>query len=1118
MNENMSYGGKFFTEFQSAEEAWYAAHELNGRIAGEGTIVFKNDGTLPLDPIEDGITVLGVRSGDIAEAVNGSIVAPNTVDPMASGLRNAGFRVNPVMERFYQGLSNRAEGHETVEFTEEVKRSLGAYDEAAVLVFQRVLPKEDVAPSIALTGHKAADNVNGEGKEGELAGHEDSDGASRELQDKVIAGRTEDEAYGWAHEHSAWSPVEGSEVADHTKNEKGYVEVKHSLQLTKSEQDLIEFAKQNFKKVIVTFNSSHAFELYNLEKDPDVNAVVWFGRPGVQSAGITAVGKILAGKINPSGGAAHEYERDFTADPTYQNTTTGRQFRYGALADDVPGDYVGRWPNDPTHPENCYLTGKPGTNLSGIRFMDYEEDIYFGYKYYETFWSEIAAGHTSLTEGKDPSKYQEIADQWHHRHVVYPFGFGLSYTDFSFKMNGLFEDVKGKTALTELAKFAEGDGQVKKFYASVTVKNIGNVAGKKTVQVYATTPYIDGEIEKPFVKLVGFAKTAILNPGKSETVMVEIDAQDIASFDDLDKNNNGHAGWELDAGHYVFRAMGSSSMLRSQETNDDPLLDEYDEIEFDLAAGINLIHDNFSGNEVVPLFSDKTKDDWMLRPTGYSYKEGVESKLLSRHDMEATFPHAPTYDDLIMSTAALVKYRSTLSMGSENNLNNYFGEEEGSIDKVGNPWVKEVPTNWTQAAQDDKGNLLNPESRVGGKCAIMLKDMANVPFNDPKWDTFLNQLTYKEISDLFSSGQPAIDAIGKKKDANADRPLNLGSTFTWCDAPTQAATFNTELIERLGELTGEMCLLKGSSTGWWGPGANTNRSHFDGRTKEYYSQDPVHGGYLGRAASRGCQSKGVMVYIKHYCLHNEEDQGCQETYFLSEQDFRENFLPSFKRTMQEGHAAGAMTNAQREGAWTVGGQSYDFMITMTREEWGWDGELVSDMLQGQYQSAFLDSRITEEEKTAGTYSFVDGGSRTHNNNNLDLHLRCTVGKMSSTGHNLNGVWDASLRDGKGSVMTYWNNTSKERKQCDMEYYWMRMTAKYALFKSANSNLAQNGIDLSKLQNITVEGTQGTALTPTAAPLSAEDLGISIPNYTVASGELPSGVSINAKTGVISGTP
>ena len=1097
INENMQYGGKFFTEFKSKEEAFAAAHEHAGEIVAEGTVMFKNDGSLPLDVKTEAVTVLGVRSGDLAEGVDGTLFQPNAVDPMASGLRNAGFKVNPVMEDFYSSLQEKNEKKEVTKFGEGVMRSLKNYNDAAVIVIQRVVGKENISPEVALTGKTTADAV--AGKDGELAGHRDQDGALRELQDKKHAGAGEEEAYGWEHKHSAWSPAEEGDDLDkaivHEVGGKKYVEVKHGLQLSSSEQELIEFAKNNFKKVIVTFNTSHAFEMYNLEKDPGVNAVLWFGRPGIHSAGITSVGKILSGEINPSGCAPTEYERDFTADPTFMNTSTGRQFRYGSLAEDVPGDYVARFPNDTDHPENCYLTGKPGTQLSGIRFMDYEEDIYFGYKYYETYYAEMKKTDASA------------AETWHRRNVVYPFGFGLSYTEFKFDNMKLYKN-KGLTQVLGDDAIGEAAGKVTKIYAAVEVENIGQVAGKKTVQIYARAPYTVGEIEKPDVKLVGFGKTQLLKPGQKETVVVEIDVQDIASFDANDANHDSHKGWELDKGNYSILALGCSSELRCA-------LDA-DSVNFALTANVDLVNDTFSGNEVTPLFSDPTELDYTLRPSdgSWSKKNGVGSVLFSRSNMDGTFPKAPTYDDLILSTEALAKAAKTYAMGATNNLNNLFGNEPGSIDKNAkeSKWAKEgqIPANWTQAADAKTREI-----------TLKLKDMANVPFDDQKWDTFMNQLTYQELTSLFTSAQPAIAAVGKMADSNTDRPLNLGSTFTWPDAPLQAATFNVELIERMGELVGELVLQKDSiTTGWWGPGANTNRSHFDGRSKEYYSQDAILGGYMGAAASIGAQSRGIITYIKHYSIHNEEDVGNSVNTFISEQAWRENFLVAFKKVMQDGHCAGTMPNAQKEGCWLQGPHNYDFLISLSREEWGWQGEHVSDMIMGQNSPAFTDARVAkdaealpESERAAYIAQYKWNGG---NNNNLDLLLRCTCTPMSNPSFRLTGEWDATLRGGKGSVKSQWA-ANAEKVQCDTEYYWMRMTAQYAMFKSANSVLAQNGLDLSKLANKDVAGKQGTALN-VAAPLSKEDLAGSTIKYSITSGELPGGLNFNANTGAISGTP
>ena len=1129
IDENMQYGGKFYTEFNSAIEAFNAAEEHAGKIVAEGTVMFKNDGSLPLDVRTEAVTVLGVRSADIAEGVDGTLVQPNTVDPMAAGLRNAGFKVNPVMEDFYANLATREEKKEVFEFNEAVNRSIKNYDDAAIIVLQRVVGKENISPEVALTGKKSADNkVDGVET---LAGHRDQDGALRELQDPAV-GNDETAPYGWKHAHSAWSPAETGDDLDHAivhepnEGEK-YVEVKHGLQLSSSEQKLIEYAKKNFKKVIVTLNSSHAFEFYNLEHDAGINAILWFGRPGIHAAGITAVAKILAGQINPSGGAPAEYERDFTADPTWQNTSTGRQFRYGSEGENIPGDYVGRFPDEDADPKNNYLTGIPGTQLSGIRFMDYEEDIYFGYKYYETMYKEILDGNTSLIDsGASLEARMAKAKEWHDYNVVYPFGFGLSYTSFSFNFVGAFEDEEGKVPVNPL-HLVEGENQVKVIYAKVNVKNIGAMEGKKTVQIYVTAPWEKGahNIEKPYVKLVGFEKTELLKPGKSEVVTVAIDVQDIASFDANDVNDDSHKGWELEKGDYILKAMGCSSELRSQATNVDEDLDEYDELSFNAPANLDLNKDTFSGNTVVPLFSDPAELDYTLRPAdgSWSLKNGVGSKLMSREDLEATFPVAPTYDDLIMSAAAIKKAQQTYAMGATNNLNDLFGEAKGSIDTdpVNSKWAKEgeIPSNWTQAA-DNKGEV-----------TLKLKDMAGVSLHTEagakKWDDFMNQMTYAEMSSLFTSAQPALDRFGKMKDSNTDRPLNLGSAFTWPDAPIQAATFNVRLIERLGEILAEMALLKGSiTTGWWGPGANTNRSHFDGRTKEYYSQDAVLGGYIGAAASQGAQSRGVITYIKHFSIHNEEDIGNSVNTFISEQAWRENYLSAFKKVMQLGHAAGTMPNAQKEGCWLQGTHNYDYLVTMAREEWGWDGEHVSDMIMGQNSPKVIDPRAQAaadkiadaDEKAAFLAKYTWNGG---NNNNLDLLLRATCTPMSNPSYRLTGRWNATLRDGKGSVESCWGEKDAEGKdkyvQCDTEYYWMRMTAMYAMFKSANTCLAQNGVDFSALTAKTIEGKEGKAIL-FDTPLTKEALGGSVAKYAISAGQLPDGVVLNPNSGLVSGTP
>ncbi|MGV2985973.1 glycoside hydrolase family 3 N-terminal domain-containing protein [Microbacterium sp. AGC85] len=333
----------------------------------------------------------------------------------------------------------------------------------------------------------------------------------------------------------------------------------HQLELNKDEKDLLALAKDRFDNVIIVVNASTSMELGILEDDADVDGIVLAGSPG--NSGFSALGRILSGEINPSGKTVDLFSADFTADPTFVNF----------------GDFA-------------------YSNIDGGYFVDYEEGIYSGYRYYET-----AAEEGFLD-------YEES--------VVYPFGYGLSYTTFDWALAG--QELGG----------ADGDISV-----DVEVTNTGDVAGKEVVQVYYTAPYTDGGIEKAHVVLAGFAKTGLLEPGASETVEISFAVEDMASYD-----SSGDGAYVLEQGAYEIKI----------QTDSHTLAPGIDPIAYEVGSTVTYT-DGRSSDEVAPTnqFADVTAE----------FTDGARTEF-SRADFAGTFPTAPEGDDLVADDATVASFKA----------------------------------------------------------------------------------------------------------------------------------------------------------------------------------------------------------------------------------------------------------------------------------------------------------------------------------------------------------------------------------------------------------------------------------------------------------------------------
>ena len=660
----------------------------------------------------------------------------------------------------------------------------------------------------------------------------------------------------------------GGEGADLTFQEDNY------LSLNKDEKDLMAYlknqkAKGNIEKIIVLINSANALQVDFLKNnDYNVDACLWIGDVGI--SGINAVAEILAGKVTPSGSLADTY--------CYNNYSSP------AMVNFVPTTYEG------------YAEGIIPKNAS--TYMIYQEGIYVGYKYYETRYEDYVMGTGNA------GNYVYGND------VAFPFGFGLSYTEFG------YSDMK--------VNYVENTDR---FEVTVTVTNTGDTyAGKETVQIYAQTPYthydITNKVEKPAVFLCGFDKTKVLAPGESETVTVSVDRRDMASFDAYGKGT-----YILDEGDYYLTVAG----------------DAHDAVNNTLAA---------KGYTVASTDGRMDKDG--NASLVYQWKVGV-------------------FDDTTYATSANGTEITTRLSEADMNLYSGKGDNAEITYLSRSDWTGTFPKEIVQLSlseqmvrelQDVQYDPAEYEPAkmpvMGADNGLKLYDMIGLAYDDPKWELLLDQLTFDEmvalIGDAFHWTMPvkSVEAPGTR-DENGPQGLTaslLGSDATQLDATAftsedvMAATFNTELMTEVGKVIGNNC-LEAEIACLYGPGNNIHRTPYGGRNFEYYSEDGFLSGKMSAYEVAAIQDKGVHVVMKHFALNDCEQDRIGLGVWLGEQAAREIYLKAFQAPFEEGNANGVMTAYTRWGC-TWSGGNYNLMTEIMRKEWGSNGMSITDNVLTTY--------------------------------------------------------------------------------------------------------------------------------------------------------------------------
>lgn len=675
------------------------------------------------------------------------------------------------------------------------------------------------------------------------------------------------------------------------------------LEYTAEEEALLNMVKNNFDKVVVLLNTANTMHAGFID-DEKIDAAFSVGLLGQSAA--SAIPKLLTGEVNPSARVSDTYVYSPAYDPAYNNA-------YGA------------------------------ERFSGNGHLQYSEGIYFGYKWYETADAEGYFDDVSNSYG---TGYDGV--------VQYPFGYGLSYTDFEWTVRSV--SLANGSTLTE-------DSSVT---VEVDVKNVGEVAGKEVVQLYFTPPYFDGEIEKAHVNLLDFAKTDIIEPGETDTVSLTFSAYDMASYDCYDMNGNGFMGYELDAGEYEIKLMNNAHEVNSCENAVTTYAVDGEGIRFAVdPLTKQTVENRFTGEDAyagVPIDGSNV---------------GLTQQYMTRADFEGTFPASraeapanmakvneganymnPVYDSAEMPVT-----------GQENDLRlayvatdtgEYEVDENGEqvLDEDGNP-VKIYEYSNAVLQQLD-GRLKLEEGQMLAYNEELMVELAD--YNSDTWNLLLDQMTIEDLAKLVECGgfrTEAIESIGKPLCFDYDGPAGFNTnsrtgnwngdvdTESWTSYPSEtliAGSWNKALLRAMGQSMGKEAQATGLN-GWYAPGVNLHRSAYTARNFEYYSEDPVLSGKFAAEVILGAKENGLYCYIKHFAVSEMGPNPRKVNTWLSEQNLRENYLKPFEIAVKEGKANAMMTSFNRIGSvWA--GANYSMNVEVLREEWGFKGSLVTDWSMG----------------------------------------------------------------------------------------------------------------------------------------------------------------------------
>lgn len=620
-----------------------------------------------------------------------------------------------------------------------------------------------------------------------------------------------------------------------------------ALQLTDQERELLSYVKEHFDRIVVVLNTENPMEMGFLD-EYGVKACLWTGALGQN--GVKALAEVFSGKVNPSGGLPDTFVYNSLNAPAAANL----------------GDY----------------TINNSSEEYGDKYLAYSEGIYIGYRYYETRYEDTVLGNSSKSAFDYDSE------------VAYPFGYGLSYTDFELKNMKM-----------ELGK--------KGYEVTVEVHNTGNLEGKEVVQVYLQKPYTKyaaaNGIEVPSVELVGFAKTKSIGPGEYEKVKIVLTEETFKSFD-----TGGKETYVIDAGNYLVTVAQDAHAAVNNI------------LKYKGKGGSDAMSGDGDGGLV-------EKVEFARDNKTYAVTKQTKAKVERRFSAADPSSYDSDYQPLTRSLWGR-SWPGTWQNGSYSASSSF----------------QEL----LRVSYGDDSNASAPVyNNAHGEKNAGLAELIDTELDDYRWGSLLDQLTWREtysivrkggglVNEVLSCTSPQALIAGDESGLASVSGKERG--FVYPSVPVLAATWNTDLILQMAQLVGEEALQAGV-TFWKMPSLNLHRTAMGGRNCDSFSEDSYLTGKMAAAMCRGLSGKGVIPVLGRLVLADQQTNYTGAVVMAGEQAIRELYLRPFEIALRDGGSGqkAVMVGMNRLGPRWCGGHMA-LLTDVLRGEWGFTGIVMTDQI------------------------------------------------------------------------------------------------------------------------------------------------------------------------------